>query len=97
MQSVEAMLGEIRELAIRIARPNEAVESGALLVSRFDTTEPEYQLSDPLFILMAQGGKRLYLGGRVIEYLAGECLIVTAGLPLSGTSSAQPPSARRSP
>jgi AraC-like DNA-binding protein len=84
MRAAEMMLGEIRERALRIARPNEVVAVGGLLISRSDTSEPDYQFSDPLFILMAQGGKRLHLGGRVIEYLAGQCLIVTAGLPLSG-------------
>jgi AraC-like DNA-binding protein len=78
------VLPEIRDRALRLARPNEVVAAGALLISRSDMSEPDYQLSNPLFIFMAQGGKRLYLGERVIEYLAGECLIVTVGLPLSG-------------
>ncbi len=84
MHVVKTPLEEIRGRALRLARPDEVVAAGGLLISRSDTSEPDYQLSDPLFIFMAQGGKRLYLGERVIEYRAGECLIVTAGLPLSG-------------
>ncbi len=33
---------------------------------------------------MAQGSKRLYFGRDVIEYGAGDCLIVAASIPLSG-------------
>ncbi len=62
MQAVETVLDEIRERASRIARPGHVAESNGLLISRSDTTAPEYQLTEPLFILMAQGGKRLYLG-----------------------------------
>ena len=33
---------------------------------------------------MAQGGKRLLLGDQVHEYRAGQCLVVTANLPVTG-------------
>src|ERR1700759_157206 len=33
---------------------------------------------------MAQGGKRLLLGDQVFESRAGECLVVTAELPVTG-------------
>ena len=33
---------------------------------------------------MAQGGKRLLLGDQVFEYRAGQCLVVTADLPVTG-------------
>jgi AraC-like DNA-binding protein len=55
-----------------------------LLISRHEKSEPDYELTEPLFILMAQGAKRLYLEEQVIEYHAGECLVVTASLPVSG-------------
>jgi AraC-like DNA-binding protein len=33
---------------------------------------------------MAQGGKRLLLGDKVFEYRAGQCLVVTTDLPVTG-------------
>jgi AraC-like DNA-binding protein len=80
----DQLLTEIRDqVAVRAGRgPRTAIEG--ILLSRHETSEPDYQVSEPLFILMAQGGKRLYVGNEVIEYLAGDCLIVTAAVPLSG-------------
>jgi AraC-like DNA-binding protein len=82
--SAENLLSEIRRHALDAARLGSVVSVGPLLLSRVETSEPDYQISDPLFILMAQGGKRLYLGERRIEYSAGQCLLVTTALPLSG-------------
>ena len=57
-----------------------------LLLSKTATTPapPEYSLTEPLLVVMAQGGKRLLLGERVYEYEAGDCLVVTANLPVTG-------------
>lgn len=41
-------------------------------------------MTAPLLVIMAQGGKRLLLGDRVFEYRAGQCLVVTANLPVTG-------------
>ncbi len=54
------------------------------LVSRVEDSEPDYELTEPLVVVMAQGGKRLYLDQDVLEYGAGDCLVVTTSLPLSG-------------
>jgi AraC-like DNA-binding protein len=78
------LLVEIRKQVTARARQDPRTAVGGLLISRHETSEPDYQISEPLFILMAQGAKRLYLGQEVIEYLAGDCLIVTASVPLSG-------------
>jgi AraC-like DNA-binding protein len=55
---------------------------------------PEYSLTAPLLVVMAQGGKHLLLGDRTYEYRAGQCLVVTANLPVTGhwvgTSEATP-------
>jgi AraC-type transcriptional regulator len=48
------------------------------------STAPEYSLTEPLVVVMAQGGKRLLLGEQVHEYRAGQCLAVTANLPVTG-------------
>ncbi|WP_147261833.1 AraC family transcriptional regulator N-terminal domain-containing protein [Pseudonocardia hierapolitana] len=55
-----------------------------LLLSRVATQEPDYSLTDPLLVVMAQGGKRLLLGDEVFEYRAGQLLVVTTGLPVTG-------------
>ncbi|KAA0116193.1 AraC family transcriptional regulator [Mycolicibacterium sp. P9-22] len=55
-----------------------------LLVSSVADTSPEYSLTEPLLVVMVQGGKRLLLGDRVFEYRAGEILVVSAQLPVSG-------------
>src|ERR1700761_1786230 len=78
------LLTEIRDQVAARARTDARTVVDGLLLSRHETSEPDYQLTEPLFILMAQGGKRLYLGQEVIEYHAGDCLIVTTNIPLAG-------------
>ena len=57
-----------------------------LLLSKTAITPaaPEYSLTEPLLVVMAQGGKRLLLGDQIYEYGAGDCLVVTANLPVTG-------------
>src|SRR3546814_19476622 len=55
-----------------------------LLMSSVADTSPEYSLTEPLLVVMVQGGKRLLLGDRVFEYRGGEIMVVTAQLPVSG-------------
>lgn len=56
-----------------------------LLLSQVGASEsPDYSLTEPLVVVMAQGGKRLLLGDEVYEYRAGQCLVVTADLPVTG-------------
>lgn len=77
----------LRELAALItahARPDMTTPIDGLLVSSVADTSPEYSLTAPLLVVMVQGGKRLLLGDRVFEYRAGEILVVTAQLPVSG-------------
>ncbi|MCF6385959.1 AraC family transcriptional regulator [Mycobacterium sp. MBM] len=80
-------LTPLAELAARIAahaRPEMTTAIDGLLVASVADTSPEYSLTDPLLVVMAQGGKRLLLGDRLFEYRAGEVLVVTAQLPVSG-------------
>lgn len=84
VSSPAALLDEIRR---RIERHVEAGTNAAidgLTVSRYESPDPDYQLAEPLFVLMAQGGKRLYVDQQIIEYRAGDCLIVAASMPLAG-------------
>ena len=59
--------------------------AGLLLSKVTDAaSEPEYSLTEPLVVVMAQGGKRLRLGDRQYEYGGGDVLVVTAGVPVTG-------------
>ena len=80
----DGLLAEIGQRLARAAQRDPRTSIEGLLLSRHETSEPDYQLTEPLFILMAQGRKRLYVGPDAIEYGTGECLVVTANLPLSG-------------
>ena len=53
-------------------------------MSKVETATPDHSLTEPLLVVMAQGGKRLLLGDQVFDYRAGQCLVVTADLPVTG-------------
>jgi AraC-like DNA-binding protein len=81
-----ALLDEIRGRIAAHARPDMTTPIDGLLLSKV-TTGPatsDYSLTEPLLVVMAQGGKRLLLGEQVYEYRAGEILVVTAHLPVTG-------------
>jgi AraC-like DNA-binding protein len=78
------LLDEIRILVAAHARPDQRSPIDGLLLSKVETGPPDYSLTEPLLVVMAQGGKRLLLGDRVFEYRAGQCLVVTADLPVTG-------------
>lgn len=80
------LLAEIRDRIAAHARPDLTTAIDGLLLSKVATvsTAPEYSLTEPLVVVMAQGGKRLLLGDEVHEYRAGDALVVTANLPVTG-------------
>jgi AraC-like DNA-binding protein len=80
----EDPLAELAALITVHARPDMTTAIDGLLVSSVTDTSPEYSLTEPLLVVMVQGGKRLLLGDRVFEYRAGEILVVSAQLPVSG-------------
>jgi AraC-like DNA-binding protein len=84
MRSTADLLDEIRSRIAAHARPDMRTAIDGLLLSRVETEAPDYSLTEPLLVVMAQGGKRLLLGEQVFEYRAGECLVVTAELPVTG-------------
>jgi AraC-like DNA-binding protein len=81
-----ALLDEIRGRIATHARPDLQTPIDGLLLSKMPTTPsvPEYSLTEPLLVVLAQGGKRLLLGDQLYEYRAGDCLVVTAHLPITG-------------
>jgi AraC-like DNA-binding protein len=78
------LLAEIRGLVLAHARPDHGSPVDGLLLSRVDTAEPHHSLTEPLLVVMAQGGKQLLLGDEVFEYRAGQFLLVTTDLPVTG-------------
>lgn len=78
------LLDEIRGIIAARARPDMRTSIDGLLMSKVDKSEPEYSLTAPLLVVMAQGGKRLLLGDQVFEYRAGQFLVVTTDLPVTG-------------
>jgi AraC-like DNA-binding protein len=77
-------LDEIRSIIEVHARSDLQTPIGGLLLSKVDTATPDHSLTEPLLVVMAQGGKRLLLGDEVFEYRAAQCLVVTADLPVTG-------------
>ncbi|MEV7625934.1 AraC family transcriptional regulator [Actinoplanes sp. NPDC089786] len=75
---------ELETLIERHARPDMRTRIPGLFLSRVTGSDHEFSMTDPLLVVMARGGKRLLLGDRMYEYRAGECLIVTTGVPVSG-------------
>ena len=86
MRATEDILPRICRRIAAHARPDFHTSVPGLLVSAVThrDTAPDYSLTSPILVVMAQGGKRLLLGDRVYEYRAGDCLIVTADLPVTG-------------
>jgi AraC-like DNA-binding protein len=77
-------LRELRDLIDVHARSDLRTSVDGLLLSRVETDAPDYSLTEPLLVVMAQGGKRLLLGDQVFEYRAGQFLVVTTDLPVTG-------------
>jgi len=78
------LLDEIRRRIAAHARPDLRTSIDGLLLSTVDTVEPDHSLTEPLLVVMVQGGKRLLLGDQVFEYGPGQCLVVTTDLPVTG-------------
>jgi AraC-like DNA-binding protein len=78
------LLAEIRDLIAAHAHADLRTRVPGLLLSKVDSSEPHHSLTEPLLVVMAQGGKRLLLGEQVHEYRAGQYLLVTTDLPVTG-------------
>ncbi|MEU0794000.1 AraC family transcriptional regulator [Amycolatopsis sp. NPDC005961] len=78
------MLTELRDLVAAHARADLRTPIPGLLLSEVDTSEPHHSLAEPLLVVMVQGGKRLLLGEQVHEYRAGQYLLVSTDLPVTG-------------
>jgi AraC-like DNA-binding protein len=79
-------LAELRSLIMRHASPGSmaTVLPGVRVMASSVTTEPMLHVSEPAFGIIVQGAKRTMLGGQVFEYGAGQSMVVSLDLPLTG-------------
>lgn len=78
-------LDRLRRLITRHARSDETTAIDGVLLSAAETVgEPRTATSGTVFALIAQGAKRLAIGERVYEYRAGQYLVASVDLPVTG-------------
>ncbi|MFY1674825.1 AraC family transcriptional regulator [Plantactinospora sp. WMMB334] len=78
-------LDDLRVLLARHARPDWATAIDGVLVGRAERAqESSTSMSGTVLALVAQGAKTLALGDRVYEYRAGQYLIASVDLPVTG-------------
>jgi AraC-like DNA-binding protein len=78
-------LDELRALLARHARPDMTTAIDGVLISKVEQpTPPSPSMSGTVLALIAQGAKRVALGDRVYEYRAGQYLIASVDLPITG-------------
>ena len=79
----DLVMEELRELIVKAIGREDTVD-GLLLSVVTAPTAPTSSLASPTFALVAQGRKRLALGEQVFEYGAGDYLVVSVDLPVTG-------------
>src|SRR6202048_433531 len=78
-------LDELRELLERHVRPDLTTAIDGVRICRVDhPLPPQSSMSGTVLAVIAQGGKRLALGDRVYEYGAGQYLVASVDLPVTG-------------
>ncbi|RBM17589.1 AraC family transcriptional regulator [Streptomyces sp. PT12] len=79
-------LEEFRALLARHARPDWTTPIDGVLISRVDRSDPPApSMSGTVLAVIAQGAKRLALGDKVFEYHAGQYLVASVDLPVTGS------------
>ncbi|MFY1635596.1 AraC family transcriptional regulator [Solwaraspora sp. WMMB335] len=78
-------LDELRAVLSRHARPDQRTAIDDVLISKVEEpAPPSSSMSGTVLAVIAQGAKRLALGERVYEYHAGQYLIASVDLPITG-------------
>jgi AraC-like DNA-binding protein len=78
-------LDELRALLDRHARPDLATAIDGVRICKFDyAPEPSSAMSGTVLAVIAQGGKRLALANRFYDYAAGQYLVASVDLPVTG-------------
>lgn len=81
---MDLSIAELRQLIARHARADMSTPIAGVMVGRHDVSVWEPSMSGTVMALIAQGSKRLALGERVYEYGAGQYLVASLDLPVSG-------------
>jgi AraC-like DNA-binding protein len=77
---------ELCELLEKHARPDMTTAVEGVRICRIEPdARPESSMSGTVLAVIAAGGKQLALGDRVYEYGAGQYLVTSADLPVTGT------------
>ncbi|MFF5109890.1 AraC family transcriptional regulator N-terminal domain-containing protein [Streptosporangium sp. NPDC000509] len=85
-------LEELRSLLDRHARPDMTTAIDGVLVSKVERpSPPSSSMSGTVLALIAQGAKRIALGDRVYEYRAGQYLLASVDMPITGHFTAASP------
>jgi len=88
----DALLAELRTRIANHARPDQTTAIDGVLLSCVDRAgEPEASTTGTVMALIAQGAKRLALGDRLHEYRAGQYLVASVDLPITGHFSQASP------
>ncbi|RKR87824.1 AraC-like DNA-binding protein [Micromonospora pisi] len=78
-------LDELRTLLARHVRPDMTTAIDGVLISKVEQPPPpSASMSGTVMALIAQGAKRIALGDRVYEYRAGQYLVASVDLPITG-------------
>jgi AraC-like DNA-binding protein len=78
-------LDELRALLDRHARPDLTTAIDGVRICKVDhAAAPESSMSGTVLAVIAQGGKRLALGDRFYEYRAGQYLVASVDVPVTG-------------
>jgi AraC-like DNA-binding protein len=78
-------LVELAGLITRHARPGETTAIDGVLASAVDRPQPpSASMTGAVFALVAHGAKRLAVGDRTLDYEAGQYLLATVDLPVTG-------------
>jgi AraC-like DNA-binding protein len=79
------LLTDLRDLIARHA-PDRAVTitDGVRIAGAQEMGPPTMSTTGTVFVLMAQGAKRMAVGDHVYDYRGGQCLVASVDLPISG-------------
>lgn len=77
-------LAELRDLIDRHARPDGSTAIEGVQVARSAATPVEPSMSGTVMALIAQGEKHIALGDRVYRYGAGQYLVASVDMPITG-------------
>jgi AraC-like DNA-binding protein len=78
------LLDELRTLLARHARADGTTAIENVLIGREESQAPHASMTGTVMALIAQGAKRLALGEYVYEYGAGQYLVASVDLPVTG-------------